>query len=119
MAQEAERLFITLFLDENVDEKLAPVLRNFGFEVQTAREAGRRQLSDEEQLEHAAQHGMAILSHNIADFARLHQRWQGKGKEHWGIILTSETEFRALLRRVLSALDRFTADEIRNRIVFI
>lgn len=119
MAQPSERLFIALFIDENVDEKLGPVLRNYGYEALSVREAGRRQRGDEEQLEYAAQLGMALLSHNIGDFCRLHQRWQAEGREHWGLVLTSTTEFKALLRRVLQALDRFTADEAKNRVIFI
>jgi len=119
LAEEAERLFISLFIDENVDEKLGPVLRRYGYVVQTVREAGWKGRKDEELLEYAVQKRMAVLSHNIADFARLHERWLAEGKEHYGIILTSTTEFRALLRKVLALLDRFTADELMNQRKFI
>ena len=119
MAQAPERLFIALLLDENVDEKLGPALRHYGYDALTVREAGRRGRSDEEQLDYAASTGRALLSHNIADFARLHERWLAQGREHWGILLTEEIDFRNLLRRILRALDRYSADEAKNRVIFI
>jgi hypothetical protein len=57
VAQAPERLFIALLLDENVDEKLGPALRHYGYDALTVREAGRRGRSDEEQLDYAASTG--------------------------------------------------------------
>lgn len=119
MAREAEQLFIALFIDENVDDKLGPALRRYGYVALTAREAELKGRKDEELLEYAVQKKMAILSHNIADFARLHERWLAEGKEHYGVILTSTTAFRPLLKKVLELLDRFTANELINQRKFI
>jgi predicted nuclease of predicted toxin-antitoxin system len=102
-----------------VDEKLGPALRRYGHDVLTVREVGRRGRRDEEQLKYAASAGRALLSHNIADFARLHERWGAQGREHWGILLTEEVDFRNLLRRMLQALDRYSADEAKNRVIFL
>ncbi|MBI1743923.1 DUF5615 family PIN-like protein [Candidatus Acetothermia bacterium] len=115
----AERLFIALFIDENVDNKLGPALRRYGYDAATARETERKGVEDEEQLEYAVQHKMAIFSHNVADFAKLHERWLSESKEHYGIVLTSTPEFRPLLKKVLEFLDRFTAEEIMNQRKFI
>lgn len=119
MAEAAERLFIALYLDENVDERLAPALRRYGYDVVTTREAGRKGARDEEQLEYAAAKRTALLSHDVADFARLHEKWRMEEAVHWGILLTREVEFRRLLQRVLKCLDRYSAEEIRNQLVFI
>ncbi len=119
MAKAAERLFIALFLDENVDEGLDAALRRYGYDVLTTTEAGRKGCHDEDQLRYAAAEGRALLSHNVADFARLHELWRVKEADHWGIFLTREVEFRHLLQRVLRALDRYGADEARNRVIFI
>jgi hypothetical protein len=45
-------------------------LRQGGFDVVAAYEAGKANLGtpDEEQLEFAPERGMAILTHNVADF---------------------------------------------------
>lgn len=118
MARAPERLFIALFLDENVDERLSPTLRHYGYDALTAKEAGRKGRQDEEQLQCAAAEARALLSHDIADFARLHERWQAQGLEHWGILLTEEIHFRRLLQRVLKTLDLYSADEARNRVIF-
>jgi len=102
-----------------VDEKLGPVLRRYGYRAQTTREAGRKGCTDEEQLEYATLQKMAILSHNVADFVRLHRLWLAQGKHHYGIVLTSTTEFRALLKKVLAFLDRYTADELVDQYRFL
>lgn len=119
MAQQTEHLFIALFIDENVDERLGSALRRYGYVALTVREAGLKGCKDEDLLEYAAQRKMALLSHDIADFAKLHERWLAENKEHWGIILTGTTEFRPLLKKILELLDRFTAGELINQRKFI
>jgi hypothetical protein len=42
------RLFIELYLDEDVDVLVAELLRAYGFVAITARDAGQRQKSDAE-----------------------------------------------------------------------
>jgi hypothetical protein len=48
------RLFIELYLDEDVDVLIADLLRARGFSVLTTRDAGRLHATDEEQLAFAA-----------------------------------------------------------------
>jgi hypothetical protein len=43
LAEKAERLFIALYLDENVDERLATALRCYDYDVLTTREANARE----------------------------------------------------------------------------
>ena len=52
---------IRLYLDEDVDLSLAKALRQKGVDVLTTQEAGKRRLSDAEQLEFAVNAGRAIL----------------------------------------------------------
>ena len=119
MAEAAERLYIALYLDENVDERLAPALRRYGYDVLTTTEAGRKGSRDDDQLRYAAAQRRALLSHNIADFARMAEQWRAREIEHWGIFLTREVGFRSLLQRVLKVLDHYGADEVKNRVVFL
>jgi antitoxin component of RelBE/YafQ-DinJ toxin-antitoxin module len=44
----AEKLFISLYLDEDVSKKIAAILKNRGFDVSHAVEAGMLSASDEE-----------------------------------------------------------------------
>lgn len=62
------RLFIRLYLDEDVDVLVAALLKGYGFEAVTTREAGRLGSEDEEQLAHAVRKGMAVLTHNRVHF---------------------------------------------------
>lgn len=48
------RLFIELYLDEDVSVLVAGLLRVRGFKAQTTQEAGRKQTDDEAQLADAA-----------------------------------------------------------------
>jgi uncharacterized protein with PIN domain len=63
---------IRLYLDEDVDVALASALRQRGIDVLTTQEAGKRQQTDEAQLEYAVQAGRVFFTHNRGDFARLH-----------------------------------------------
>jgi hypothetical protein len=48
------RLFIELYLDEDVDVLVADLVRARGFEATTTQEAGRKGTGDDEQLAYAA-----------------------------------------------------------------
>jgi predicted nuclease of predicted toxin-antitoxin system len=65
------RLFVELYLDEDVDVLLAELLRNHGFLATTARSAEQLHITDAEQLEYAVSQGMALLTHNRDDFEAL------------------------------------------------
>ena len=122
MAQDAPRLFVSLYTDEDVTCDLAPALRRRGYIAQSTVEARNDGLSDDEQLAYATKSGMAILTYNIQDFVPLARTWLLSGREHAGIILSeqfSQPQFGELLRRVLRLLNRWTADELYNQIVFL
>lgn len=122
MTAEIEGLFIRLYTDADVTSDLAPALRQRGYVAESAAEARNPKVSDESQLVYAAERGMAILTYNAQDFIPLAKDWYFGGQEHAGIILSeqfSQREFGELLRRVLRLLDSLTADEMRNRIVFL
>ena len=107
-----------LYLDENVDERLADALRRYGYDVQTVTDAHRKGQTDEAQLTHAARTARILISHDIADFVDLHRQWMEADRDHHGLMLTSEFRFRSLLQRVLATLDRFDAEGMRNQLIF-
>ena len=67
----SERLFINLYLDEDVDVLVAKLLTHRGYQARTTRKAENLGRSDREQLAYAAQHKEAILTHNRRDFEAL------------------------------------------------
>lgn len=109
-------LFIRLYLDEDVHKRVASALRLRHFDVVSAHEIGRRAISDEDQLEYAAQEGRALFTYNAADYLRLHLDWLQRGKEHHGIVVSDQIAIGETVRRLLNLLNRVTADEMRNEI---
>jgi predicted nuclease of predicted toxin-antitoxin system len=61
-------LFIRLYLDEDVQKRIAPALRLRGFDAISTHELDRQGRSDEEQLLYAAAKGRVIFTYNTADF---------------------------------------------------
>ena len=89
------RLFIELYLDEDVDVLVAELLRAHGFVAVTASEAGQLGKSDADQLAYAA------------------------GRTHYGIILAGRRSAYEIVRRLLLILNSVTADEIQNQVRWI
>ncbi len=113
------RFFISLFLDEDVSALVAKLLRSRAYSAMTTQEARRLGHSDAEQLEFATTHQMAMLTHNRDDFAQLAGQYAAAGKNHCGIIIAVRRSPYEIARRLLALLDRITAEEMDNQVVFI
>jgi predicted nuclease of predicted toxin-antitoxin system len=66
---------IKLYLDEDVPEAVAIALRLRGYDVLTVKEVGRKGSTDIEQLQYASSQKRIILTHNIADFCKIHSNF--------------------------------------------
>ncbi len=62
------RVFIELYVDEDVDVLVAELLRAHGFHAVTARDVVQLGRTDAEQMEYAATRKLAVLTHNRTDF---------------------------------------------------
>jgi hypothetical protein len=113
------RLFLELYLDEDVDVLVAELLRARGFSVLTTREAGRLGSTDAEQLAHAAAEQRTAVTHNRAHFEALGREYLAQGRSHAGIILASRHPAYEVSRRLLLLLNLVTADEMRDQIRYI
>lgn len=113
------RIFIELYLDEDVDVLLAELLRARGFVVQTTRDAGNRGLGDSDQLAFAVTNQYAFFTHNRADFEALARNYLEFGKPHFGIIIAVRRPPYEILRRLLVILNNVTADEMQNGLRYI
>ena len=114
-----ESLFVSLYLDADVNLKLAELLRAEGFEVVSAREVGNDELSDEAQLTYATARGQTIVTHNTKHFVPLFDEWWFAEKKHYGIVVSAQLPIGELLRRTLRFLNTVTADEMANNIVYL
>jgi predicted nuclease of predicted toxin-antitoxin system len=115
-----EALFVRLYFDRHIMNRLAVDLRGRGFDVLTTQEAGKDTASDEEQLAFATVENRAILTFNIRDFGPLHEQWQEAGRPHAGIIVSQQLgsrQYGLLLQRMLRFLNHFIGEEMVSNFV--
>ena len=107
---------IKLYLDEHLDPAIAEGLRRHGVDVLTVREAGRRSLPDEDQLDFAFAEGRVFVTRD-ADAARLN----AKGRAHAGIIFvhSRKRSIGVIIRRILSLWQIAALDDFRGQIWFL
>jgi predicted nuclease of predicted toxin-antitoxin system len=113
------RLFLELYLDEDVSVPVADLLRARGFSVQTTQGAGRNATRDEDQLSYAASQRRTLLTHNRDDFARLAEEYFTGGRKHYGIIIAVRRPAHEITRRLLIILNQVTADEVEDQVIYI
>lgn len=113
------KIFIEIYLDENVHVLIAKIIQSHGFKAMTTQDAGRKGASDSKQLEYAAEQGYAILTRDRLDFEELAAEYFASGKNHCGIIILADDSPQEIARRMLFILNDFTADEMKNQIIYI
>ena len=107
-----------VYLDECIDEPLADALRDRGYSLVTAREAGALGLSDDGQIDQATRLAMPILSYNRRHFQRLHVRLMREGHKHPGIIvLPQDAPLRRRLLRAVLLLEWVGEHEQQSRLL--
>jgi predicted nuclease of predicted toxin-antitoxin system len=110
-------LFIRLYLDADVDVKLAIHLRGAGYDCVSAREMNHHTLDDEAILAFAAGEGRTLFTHNTQDFVPIFRRWWHAERPHAGIIVSQQLPLGELQNRTLSLLNSVTAEEMSSNIV--
>src|SRR5437867_1422743 len=113
------RLFIELYLDEDVDVLLAQLLRARGFVVVTIQEAGQLRNSDAGQLAYAVSQHKSLLTHYRVDFEALAQTYFAAGQPDDGIGLAVRRPPREIARRHLRILNAVTVEEIQSQVRYI
>lgn len=114
-----DRVFIELYLDEDVSRFVAVLLRARGFKVITTQEAGNIGATDEQQLAFAAENQLTLLTHNRVDFERLVQQYFEQNRDHFGVIIALRRPPNEIVARLLRILNTRTWDEMRNQVVYI
>ncbi len=113
------QLFIELYLDEDVNVRIADLLKARGFSATTAREEGQLAKSDEEQLAYAVSRRKTFMTHNRHDFEILARDYVNAGKTHYGIILAVRHPPYKVFQRLMRILNHVTADEMQNQVRYI
>ena len=110
---------IKLYLNEDIQIVLAHALRKRGFNAVTTQEVNLTTSSDREQLEFASNDGRTVLTFNRGDFLQLHSQFSQQSIDHSGIIVSEQLPIGELLRRLTKLLTSLTAEEMRNRLVYL
>ena len=110
---------ISVFLDEDMHLSLGPALRNRGCVAQHAQELDRKGIVDREQLAYASRERNCLFTFNIKDFVLLHNAFMEQGREHWGIVVSRQLPISETLRRILQVLQRFSQEDMKNRLEFL
>ena len=107
-----------LLLDEMISATVASQLRDRGHDVVAVQDhelEHLRGIDDCDLLEHASQERRAVVTDNIPEFVRCHQRRQDRGRPHYGLLLFTNDTFPrhrhdVFVGQVLAALERQVQD---------
>ena len=103
-----------LLLDEMISATVADLLRDRGHDVVAVQDPDLehlRGIDDCELLDHAARQRRAVVTDNIPDFVRCHQRRLDRNRPHLGLLLFTNDTFPrhrhdAFVGQVLAALEQ-------------
>lgn len=107
------------FTDEDIYAVVAPALRQAGFDAVSTPESGRMGETDELQLAWAAEQGRVLVTFNVAHFAALHSTWLADGRQHAGLVVSSQRPVGDFLRRLLHLANDLDAETLHNRLEFL
>lgn len=116
---EMDKLFIEIYLDEDVNVLIADLICSRGFVVKTTQETGNLGKADYEQFEFAKNEKLVLLTHNRVDFEKIAQEHFASNKTHYGVIIAARHPPREIVQKLLKILNTFTADEMKNQIIYI
>lgn len=83
------KLFIEVYLDEDVNVLIAGLIRSRGFVVKTTQEAGNLAKTDYEQFEFAKGQEFVLLTHNRVDFERIAKEHFESNEIHYGLTIAA------------------------------
>ncbi|MBI5350023.1 MAG: DUF5615 family PIN-like protein [Chloroflexi bacterium] len=118
---ENPKLFIAFYTDEHISKKLATDLRKKDYEAVSSIDLGHIHWSDHDHLVYATEHNMAVLTFD-QKFKTTAEEWAEAGREFWGVVISPEfgdRQYGKLLKLTLNLLDKWTADELRNTVVYL
>ena len=102
-----------IYLDENLSNAIAGILREGGVDAVTTQDVGNVQCDDRMQLVYATRERRAIVTANIGDFVELARDAVATNTEHAGIILVPASfrgdEFRAIAEAIFGVLEQYPA----------
>ena len=94
-----------LLLDEHYADQIAEQLRSAGHDADSISARGLKGLDDERLLDLCDRESRALLTNNVRDFVPLARAWASAGRDHAGLVFTSD----AALPRYKGTIGRYVA----------
>jgi hypothetical protein len=94
---------VRLLLDEHYADAIAQQLRAAGHDVESVSERRLKGLDDESLLELCSDESRTLVTNNVRDFVPLAREWAAAGRNHAGLIFTSD----ASLPRHMGTVGRY------------
>jgi len=101
---------LKFYTDANIDKQVAIQLRQHDIIVIRCQDIGMDNVTDEEHLEYATEHGLSIITKDI-DFRSLHFQWLVDEKTHFGIFYCADCQVGVIGRIVNECLTYFQITE--------
>jgi Domain of unknown function (DUF5615) len=109
-------------IDEMYPATLADALRAAGVDACTASELGLAGRSDPDVFAAATAGGYAVLTENVADFARISAEHLSSGRHHAGVLIALSFRFSrrpAGRSALVAAIRTVAAEPIDDRVVYL
>jgi predicted nuclease of predicted toxin-antitoxin system len=100
---------VKFYFDEDLSPKIAEILRRSGIDALSAHEAGMCGVSDQRQLEFAANEKRCLLTRNRDDFIRLTVRFFNDHRPHWGVLIVPYTVPGDQFSRIANLIKKFSS----------
>jgi predicted nuclease of predicted toxin-antitoxin system len=75
------------YIDEDLNPKIADILKREGIDALSSRKAGKLQASDLEQLKYASSGKRCMVTRNRNDFIRLTVQFFNENRPHYGVLI--------------------------------
>lgn len=98
-----------LLLDEHYANEIAARLRIAGHDVDTVSERGMKGLDDETLLASCAAESRVLMTNNVRDLTLLARAWAATGRDHAGLVFTSDASLPRHKGAIGQAVDALSA----------
>ena len=111
---------LRIYIDENVDVRIAEGLRRRGLNAFSAREKGTLGFNDKQHFEKAKELEAVIFTHD-PHFIEIAENLVKSGKGHYGLIFGEMHRFSIgeCIRRLALYVELVSSEEMLNRIEFL